>query len=533
MATLTLSQSFEDDWPPDVLEGSTITSRSATAMTYASVLGYTVTLTGTGLAYDADGFPSGGTVTGCTIALGGITYASFAGVSANFARAGMLIFGYDRGNGDFRNPDPFSFLEIMLRGNDVINGSAEDDDIRSGAGNDSVNGGLGRDHIFDEAGNDTMNGGDDWDTLSYEEAYWRWESFRGVNLDALTGIALDPYGNTDSFSNFERYKDTFYADTLKGANINEEFSITRGNDIVDGRGGFDIVDYSESNFWGAKRGVNVNLSTGVATDSWGGTDTLSNVEGIRGSTFNDTLVGNGLDNEFDGGKGRDRYDGETGFDRVGFWSTGWQGGGHGAVIDLTLTTGNIVDDGFGNVETATRIDAFHGGDHADRFTGNGGMNWFEGNGGNDTLTGAGGEDFLGGGWGNDVISGGAGNNDHIDGGGDNDTLTGNGGNDNFNFGWDLADAGLDTITDMQAGVDQIWIASWWGGGFANQDLAANQFRSGASVTTANSATQRVIYDTATGDLYFDIDGSGGATAVKFATLSNHAALTFGDIHIMF
>ena len=59
MATLTLSQSFENDWPPNALEGSTISSRSATTMTYASLLGYTVTLTGTGLTYDADGFPSG------------------------------------------------------------------------------------------------------------------------------------------------------------------------------------------------------------------------------------------------------------------------------------------------------------------------------------------------------------------------------------------------------------------------------------------------------------------------------------------
>ena len=305
MATLTLSQSFENDWPPNALEGSTISSRSATTMTYASVLGYTVTLTGTGLTYDADGFPSGGTVTGCTIALGATTYAVFTGVSVSFVRAGMQIFGFDRDNGGFQNPDPFSLIQVMLRGNDVIIGSAEDDDIRGGFGNDSINAGLGDDYVGDDAGNDTLNGGDGRDTLSYDEAHWRWESFRGISLDALTGVALDPYGNTDLFSNFESYKDTLYGDTLKGANIDENFSITRGNDIVDGRGGNDWVDFSNAENWGARRGVNVNLTTGVAIDSWGGTDTLSNVEGISGTSFNDTLVGNAGDNEFDGRQGQE------------------------------------------------------------------------------------------------------------------------------------------------------------------------------------------------------------------------------------
>jgi hypothetical protein len=38
----------------------------------------------------------------------------------------------------------------------------------------------------------------------------------------------------------------------------------------------------------ATEGVNVNLVTNIASDGLGGTDTLSNIEGIRGSNFNDT-----------------------------------------------------------------------------------------------------------------------------------------------------------------------------------------------------------------------------------------------------
>ena len=529
MATLTLSQSFENDWPPDVLEGSTITSRSDTAMTYASVLGHTVTLTGTGLTYDADGFPSGGTVSGCTIALGATTYAVFTGLSVSFVRAGMQIFGFERDTESFENPDPYGLYRIMIRGNDVVIGSAEDDDIRSGYGNDSVNAGAGDDYVSEEAGNDTLNGGDGRDTLSYDEAYWRWEAFRGVSLDALTGVALDPYGNTDQFSSFENFKDTFLGDTLRGANIGEDFLITRGNDIVDGRGGFDWVDFGQSGRWGAKSGISVNLATGVAIDSWGGTDTLTNVEGIGGTRFNDTLVGNAFDNEFDGRQGRDRFDGGAGYDRVGFWSPRGDNGGHGAVVDLTRATGNIVDDGFGNSENAISIEAFNGSEFGDKFTGNGGRNDFYGNDGNDTLIGSGGEDDLGGDWGNDRIVGGTGV-DHMSGGGDNDTMTGNSGEDDFNFNWDLADSGVDTITDFEVGIDEIWVASWWGG-LSTEFLVANQFRSGAGVTTANAATQRVIYDTTTGDLYFDADGTGATAAVKFATLTNLAALTFGDFHV--
>ena len=532
MATLTLSNSFGNDWPPNALGGGVIVSRTATTMTYTSDLGYTVTLRGTGFTYDADGMPSGGTVTRTTIALGGQTFADFTGVSVDFGRAGMLIFGFDRDNGNHQNPDPFAFQQIMLRGNDLVNGSNGNDDIHAGTGNDTINTGAGGDYIDGEAGNDVMNGGADWDTLSFDEANYRWESFRGVNLDALTGVALDPFGFTDSFTNFERYKDTLYADTLRGANVDEEFVINRGNDLVDGRGGFDRVDYSEADNWGAHRGITVNLATGIVVDSWKGTDTLINIESVIGTIFNDRMTGNAGHNEFLSGPGIDTIDGAGGTDRIAFWHDEEGFVSHGIVVNLNLAT-EVVDDGFGNAENANNIEDVYGSNSNDRIIGNGIINDLFGEGGNDTISGGGGEDFLRGGWGNDRIFGGGGNNDHIDGGGDNDTLTGNAGNDNFNFGWDLADAGVDTVTDFDGSIDLIHIASWWGGGFVNDTLVAGQFRSGAGVTTANSASQRVIYNTTTGDLYFDADGNGdGFAAVRFATLSNHATLTFDDIHVM-
>ena len=533
MATLVYGLSFDGGWLPDALAGGTIGTRSTTLMSYVSDMGYTVTMTGTDFTYDADGMPSGGNLSGLTVARGGLTFTTFIGMSVDQGRAGMFLLGYDRDNGYHQNPDPFGFFNGAMRGNDLVIGSGQWDDIRGGLGNDTINCGAGGDYVGDQQGNDSMDGGADWDTLSYDEANYSWEPFRGVALDALTGVALDPWGFTDSFKNFERFKDTSLADTLKGANVDEQFVINRGNDVVDGRGGYDDADYSEATRWGAHRGVIVNLATGVAKDSWGGTDSLTNIEAVRGTDFNDRLTGSSRDERFLGGAGIDVINMSTGYDRLEFWNVGDNNlPGHGIVIDLNATK-IVVDDGYGNSETPLGVEEFGGSRFNDRMTGNIVSNRLYGNDGNDTINGGAGEDFLGGDWGNDVISGGVGNNDHIDGGGDNDTLTGNGGNDNFNFGWNLANAGVDTITDFDGTIDLIHIASWWGGGFVADVLVAGQFRAGADITTANTTTQRVIYNTTTGDLYFDADGAGGVAAVKFAILSNLASLTFDDIHLMF
>ena len=54
---------------------------------------------------------------------------------------------------------------------------------------------------------------------------------------------------------------------------------------------------------------------------------------------------------------------------------------------------------------------------------------------------------------------------------------------------------------------------------------------GAGETKAATADQRIIYNTDTGKLYFDIDGAGGEDAVLLARLTNHAALGLADFFI--
>ena len=59
-----------------------------------------------------------------------------------------------------------------------------------------------------------------------------------------------------------------------------------------------------------------NLSTGTATDGWGGTDTLSTIENVTGSAYNDTLTGSTSANVIHGGAGDDTINGKTGNDTL-------------------------------------------------------------------------------------------------------------------------------------------------------------------------------------------------------------------------
>jgi Ca2+-binding RTX toxin-like protein len=64
-------------------------------------------------------------------------------------------------------------------------------------------------------------------------------------------------------------------------------------------------------------------------------------------------------------------------------------------------------------------------------------------------------------------------------------------------------------------------------------MAGTAFVSGAGVTTAGDADDRIIYDTTTGNLYYDADGVGGAVAVQFAWITTiPAGLDASDFEII-
>ena len=58
-----------------------------------------------------------------------------------------------------------------------------------------------------------------------------------------------------------------------------------------------------------------------------------------------------------------------------------------------------------------------------------------------------------------------------------------------------------------------------------------RFYSAAGATAAHDADDRIIYNSTTGDLYYDWDGAGGNAAQPLATLKGHPTLTAADITV--
>ncbi|MEI6762347.1 MAG: calcium-binding protein, partial [Betaproteobacteria bacterium] len=187
-------------------------------------------------------------------------------------------------------------------------------------------------------------------------------------------------------------------DSLQGGEGDDYLSGGAGNDTLDGGadGQYgDTVDYSTS---GA--GVQVNLTTGIASDGMGGTDTLIDIEHINGSAFADTLTGNAKTNWFRPGAGNDTVDGGDGRDVVMYEDAL-------AAVNVNLKSGTASGNSIGT-DSLTSIEAAHGSNFNDSLTLTDGGGYLFGRGGNDTLVGGAGNDNFIPGSGNDSIVGGAG-----------------------------------------------------------------------------------------------------------------------------
>lgn len=199
-------------------------------------------------------------------------------------------------------------------GDDVLHGMVGNDSISGGIGNDLINGGTGIDSIDGGAGNDTINGG------------------AGVD---------HPFGGAG--------KDTF---RVAGDD---------GTDIVDGGEDIDTL-----NFFEAGSGFTVNLASGSAAASFGfgvPAGSVTSVENVEGSRFDDTLIGAGTANNLlighsgndmllglggndglAGGADNDQLFGGSGGDVLngggGIDTSHYSGAGGRVIVDLVFNSSN-------------------------------------------------------------------------------------------------------------------------------------------------------------------------------------------------
>jgi hypothetical protein len=222
-------------------------------------------------------------------------------------------------------------------GDNVLEGGAGDDTFHGHAGADTLIGGDDNDALYGWTGADTLIGGAGDDTYGIDNAgdlvrelsgegtdtVWSYLSYTlGANLENLR---LREVGNLSGTGN--GLANVLYANS--------------GDNVLNGAGGLDTVSYQY-----ATAGVTVSLANTAAQATGGsGADTLVSIENLAGSSYADTLTGNGGHNVLDGGGGADTLQGGDGNDtlRVPDLSFKSLDGGNGTDTLLLAGTGLTLD----------------------------------------------------------------------------------------------------------------------------------------------------------------------------------------------
>jgi Ca2+-binding RTX toxin-like protein len=449
---------------------------------------------------------------------------------------------------------------------DTLVGSSSWNTLEGESGNDLLKGGGGADVLFGgdsighvSSGNDTLkggggadalHGGDGIDTAAYNE------SSAGVVVALWSGVAHFGDAEGDTFDSIENLTGSAHDDGLIGDDGVNVLNGLDGNDDLKGMGGADSL-------WGG--------DGHDALFGHDGTDTL------RGENGNDGLDGGSGADTLIGGWGNDTYYVDNAGDSVA------ESGGQGmdtvrASTSWTLTPGADVEtlettnaNGTGFIWLTGNASGNHiiGNNGANLIDGGGGTDQLEGRGGNDqyivdsagvTITETGGQgvdtayarasytlnvgadvenlqtvdsnamiaiDLTGNETGN-AITGNAGSN-VINGGGGNDFLTGLGGQDAFLFDTVL-DGTFNHITDFNVADDTIRLdQTIFSSALGLGTVAGSQFVVGSAASDAN---HRIIYDSGTGSLLYDSDGTGATAAIQFAQVGAGLALTNFDFLVV-
>lgn len=517
------------NWSPgaDIVDGG----RGIDTMSYAgTTAGVTIDMRATATVPGLDITVSARTATGAD--LGGTQYLlgveSFIGGSGDDTLIGFGA-GFDGGAGidtillnstsanlngasdaAITNVEIVSAVGALVALNIDLSNQTEGFNIRCSDRGDVIQGGRG---------NDTLDGGTGRDTMSYAAALSAVSVSLGLTSAQDTGGA-----GIDTLARFENLTGSSFDDTLTGSGGANVVDGGAGNDRLDGAAGADtliggdgddtyVVDNAGDVVTeAAGQGIDLvlaSLTTTLAANVERLTLTGTGSIGGTGNGLDNLLTGNSGRNALSGGDGNDTLDGGAGSDTMT--------GGNGNDTFVVERSSDVVSEAAGggtdtvqssisytlgaNLENLTLM-----GTASISATGNTLANMLVGNSGSNT------------------ISGGSGN----------DTLTGGLGNDNFVFNSALGTANIDTITDFSSSAsgnndvirldDAIFTALGTG---ATHTISSSQFVANAGGIATSSS--RIIYDTNTGALYYDRDGSGSLYAkVQFATLSGHPTIAYND-----
>lgn len=276
---------------------------------------------------------------------------------------------------------------------DTLTGDGGFNMLDGGAGADVLAGGLGDDYYFvDDAGDNVVeanNAGNDiiYSSVSYSLVGRYVERLileGGTNTDA-TGNALANILDGNAFDNI-----------LRGGGGDDVLRGYFGNDVIDGGAGFDIAAYD---YVGNSTGVAITLATpGVAQAMvGGGSNSLTGIEGLVGSMFDDSLTGDASANMLDGNYGADLLTGGRGNDVYYVDDAG------DVVVELSGQGVDEVRTGLAAYVLTDHVEALAGlSDAGQGLTGNARANSITGAAGGDVINGGAGADVMQGGLGDDV-----------------------------------------------------------------------------------------------------------------------------------
>jgi serralysin len=408
-------------------------------------------------------------------------------------------------------------------GNNFVNGGAGMDSIYGGGGNEHLAGGEGDDRVFGGAGNDTLYGGSASGAaqISFVDTYVGsvTTGFDGVNDQPLSttrdGSNYGLIGVAESNTGSDYLDGGAGNDSIYGGDGADILLGGEGNDLLDGGDGSDSLDGGVGDdvyLLGADTADTITDIAGKDTISSTITRSLAGYGDIENLTLsgsgNISATGNALNNLLVGNSGKNVLDGGAGADKL------MGGAGNDVYILGSDTTDTIVDTAGTDTISTTISRSLAGYAAIENLTlaGSGNING-TGNTLNNLLTGNSGNNLLAGGLGNDTLNGGAGADSYL-----------------FNTALNAA-TNVDTLVFSVAAdtiqlENSIFTQLTSPGFISSANLAINASGS------AQDGNDFIIYETDTGNLFYDADGNGAGGSVLFAKIGAGLGVTTGDFLIV-